>query len=91
MNYQNSNFNLNPINFRNKLRWIKKARLRYCLRKRSAGAAPEVNLRNPRHSGNKTYKRGIHPGFEIPGQTAPEVHNMGILSPTKKDPCPPKN
>ena len=32
--------------------------------KRSAGVAPEVNLRNPLHEGKKQHKQGIHPGFE---------------------------
>ena len=33
-----------------------------------AGIAPEVNLRNPLHSGEKTHKWGIHPGFETQGR-----------------------
>ena len=28
--------------------------------KRSAGVAPEVNLGDPLHAGNKAHKRGIH-------------------------------
>ena len=32
--------------------------------KRSAGVAPEVNLRNSLHTGDKARKRGIHCGFE---------------------------
>ena len=32
--------------------------------KRSAGIAPEVNLRNPLHTGDEAYKRGIQPGFK---------------------------
>ena len=37
-------------------------------RKRSTGVAPEVNLRNPLHAGDKAGKRGIHPGFETQGR-----------------------
>ena len=32
--------------------------------KRSAGVAPEVNLRNPLRARDKSRKLGIHPGFE---------------------------
>ena len=33
--------------------------------KRSAGVAPEVNLRNPLHAGDPAHKgEGVHPGFE---------------------------
>ena len=45
--------------------------------KRSAGVAPEVNLRNPLHAGEKARKRGIRPSFE----TLPEVQSM---APQKK-------
>ena len=31
--------------------------------KRSAGVAPEVNLRNPLHGGKKAYEQGIHIDF----------------------------
>ena len=34
----------------------------------SAGVAPEVNLRNSLHAGDKVCKRGIHPGFETQGR-----------------------
>ena len=34
----------------------------------SAGVAPEVNLRNSLHTGDKARKRGIHPGFETQGR-----------------------
>ena len=30
----------------------------------SAGVAPEVNLRNSLHAGDKVRKQGLHPGFE---------------------------
>ena len=36
--------------------------------KRSAGVAPEMNLRNSLHAGDKARKRGIHPGFETQGR-----------------------
>ena len=32
--------------------------------KRSAGVAPEVNMRNPWHEGDEACKQGIHPDFE---------------------------
>ena len=34
----------------------------------SAGVAPEVNLRNSLHAGDKASKQGIHPGFETQGR-----------------------
>ena len=34
----------------------------------SAGVAPERNLRNSWHAGDKARKRGIHPGFETQGR-----------------------
>ena len=34
----------------------------------SAGVAPEVNLRNSWHTGDKACKQGIHPGFETQGR-----------------------
>ena len=34
----------------------------------SAGVAPEVNLRNSWHAGNKACKRGIHSGFKTQGR-----------------------
>ena len=34
----------------------------------SAGVAPEVNLRNSWHTGDKARKRGINPGFETQGR-----------------------
>ena len=36
--------------------------------KRSAGVAPEVNLRFPLHSGTKHTGKGIHSGFETQGR-----------------------
>ena len=36
--------------------------------KMSAGVAPEVNLRNMLHIGDKACKQGIHPGFETQGR-----------------------
>ena len=36
--------------------------------KRSAGITLEINLRNPFHAGEESYKQGIHSGFEIQGR-----------------------
>ena len=36
--------------------------------KRSAGVAPEVNLRNSLHAGKKAHKPLFHPGFETQGR-----------------------
>ena len=36
--------------------------------KRSAGVAPEVNLRNPLHTGEEAHNRWVHPGFETQGR-----------------------
>ena len=44
--------------------------------KRSAGVAPEVNLRNPLQAGDEAHKQGIYPRFE--------VLNRGINTPTKR-------
>ena len=35
--------------------------------KRSAGVAPEVNLRNPLYARDKAHKQRTHPGFETLG------------------------
>ena len=35
--------------------------------KRSAGVAPEMNLRSLFCAGNEAHKEGIHPGFETQG------------------------
>ena len=35
---------------------------------RPAGVAPQVNLRNPLHTGEKACKSGIHSGFEAQGR-----------------------
>ena len=48
--------------------------------KKSAGATPEVNLRNPLHAGHKAHKEGIHPGFETQGGSP---KNRGVSSPQK--------
>ena len=37
-------------------------------RKFHQGVAPEVNLRNSLHAGDKARKREIHPGFETQGR-----------------------
>ena len=33
--------------------------------KKSAGVAPEVNLRNPLHASDKAHNRGFHSYFEL--------------------------
>ena len=50
----------------------------------SAGVTPEVNLRNLLCVARKHASEGIHPGFETPGQTSPEVQNRGISGPAKR-------
>ena len=50
----------------------------------SAGVAPEVNLRNSWHAGDKAHKQGIHPSFETHGRVSSEVQNRGISGPTKR-------
>ena len=52
----------------------------------AAGVAPEVNLRNLLHAGNKARKQGIHPGFETQGRP-----KQGYQWPHEKDLCPLKN
>ena len=54
---------------------------------RSAGVAPEVNLRNPLFTGDEACKQGIRPSFEPYHQTSP-VQNMGISGPTKRTDVP---
>ena len=49
----------------------------------SAGAAPEVNLRNSLHAGDKAHKRGIHPGFETQGRHT-RSPNRGNSGPMKR-------
>ena len=55
----------------------------------SAGVAPEVNLRNSWHAGDKACKRGNHPGFETQGRRH-QKSKTGVLVASKKDSCPPK-
>ena len=50
----------------------------------SAGVAPEVNLRNSLHTGDKAHKWGIHPGFETQGRHCQKPQNRGISGPTKR-------
>ena len=52
--------------------------------KRSAGTAPEVNLRNLLHMGNKVCKWGNPPWLWNPGQMSPKVQNRGISGPIEK-------
>ena len=51
--------------------------------KRSAGVAPEANLRNPLRVGDEARKQGNLPWLRNPGQMLPEVQNRDISSPTK--------
>ena len=51
---------------------------------RTAGVAPEVNLRNLLCAGDETCKQEILSGFETPGQTSPEVQKRGMSGPTKR-------
>ena len=48
--------------------------------KRSAGVAPEVNLRNPLHAGDKAHKEGNYPDFEPQGRCH---QNRSVSGPTK--------
>ena len=51
--------------------------------KRSAGIAPEANLRNPLRVGDEARKQGNLPWLRNPEQMSPEVQNRDISSPTK--------
>ena len=55
--------------------------------KRSAGVAPEVNLRISLHAGKEASKQGIHPGLKIrvditrnPRQEYQWPHKKGLMS-----------
>ena len=52
---------------------------------RLAGVAPEVTLGKSLHAGDETCKQGDPTWPRNPGQTSPEVQNMGIsgLMPSK--------
>ena len=66
--------------------------------KRSAGVAPEVNLRNPLHAGDEACKEEMYPGFETQDRlhrrsksgvpVASQTKNLKILS-WKSDPVIP--
>ena len=47
--------------------------------KRSAGVTPEINLKNPLHTGNETHKWGIHPGCRQKCKTG-----VSVFKKTKK-------
>ena len=49
----------------------------------SAGVAPEVNLRNSLHIGDKARKRGIHPGFETQGRHCQKSKTEVSVAPRK--------
>ena len=51
---------------------------------RSAGVAPEVNLRILLCPNNEAHKWGVPLWLWNPGQTSPKVHNRGISGPTKR-------
>ena len=51
--------------------------------KRSAGVSLEVNLKNPWHTGIKTHKGGIHPGFETQGRHLPKSKTGISVAPQK--------
>ena len=53
--------------------------------KRLASVAPEVNLRNPLSTGNKAYKRGIHPDFETQERLHQKSKTDDISGPIKMD------
>ena len=54
--------------------------------KRSAGVAPEVDLRNPLYAYNKAHKQGIHSGYETVGKCH---HKSKTGVPYQKYWCPP--
>ena len=43
----------------------------------SAGVAPDVNLRNSLHTGNKAQNEGIYPGLETQGRCYQKPKNRG--------------
>ena len=49
----------------------------------SAGVAPEVNLSNSLHAGDKAPKRGIHPGFETQGRHCQKSKTGVSVAPRK--------
>ena len=63
---------------------LEKARLPRLTSMQSAGVAPEVNLRNSLHTGDKACKRGIHPDFETQGRHCQKSKTRGISGYTKR-------
>ena len=51
--------------------------------RRSAGVAPEVNLRNPLHTGDEAHHPGIHLDSEAQYRQSPKVQNRVISGPQK--------
>ena len=43
--------------------------------KRSAGVTPEMNLRNPLHTGDAAHRQGIYPDFERDTRTVTVTRN----------------
>ena len=52
--------------------------------KKSAGVAPKVNLRILLHTGDKPYKKGIHPDFQSQVRLHQKSKNRGISGPTER-------
>ena len=77
--------------------WIKNGSAAMLAAKKSAGVAPEVNLRNPLHAGDKACKWGFHSGFETWGElhqksktgisVAPQKGRITFKIPYKKQSC----
>ena len=53
--------------------------------KKSAGVAPEVNLRNPLHAGDEACKQEMHPGFETQGRLHQKSKSGVPVALTKKN------
>ena len=48
-----------------------------------AGVAPEVNLKNSLHAGDKAHRRGIHPGFETQDRRHQKSKTGALVAPQK--------
>ena len=51
--------------------------------KMSVGVTPQMNLKNPLHTGDEAHKCGIHPGFDTQGRHH-QKSKTGISGPTKR-------
>ena len=56
--------------------------------KRSAGVTPQMNLRNPYHTGDEAGKQETHPVFETQGRCYQPKTEVSVAA--QKDWCPPK-